>query len=54
MSLKKKGHEDEMPMSVVFALIISLIILLAVINHMCEPKKNEREGKIIYCKEKTK
>tara|TARA_R100000655_G_scaffold1110_2_gene4435 strand:+ start:3325 stop:3474 length:150 start_codon:yes stop_codon:yes gene_type:complete len=48
------SHEDEMPMSVVFALILSLVILLAVINHMCEPEKNGGEGKKIYCKEKTK
>lgn len=48
------SHEDEMPMSVVFALILSLIIMLAVINHMCEPDKNGGEGKKICCKEKTK
>ena len=48
------SHEDDMPMSVVFALIISLIVLLVAINHMCEPKNGEREGKINYCKEKTK
>ena len=48
------SHEDDMPMSVVFALVLSLIILLAVINHMCEPKNGEREDKTIHCKEKTK
>ena len=48
------SHEDDIPMSVVFALIISLIVLLVVINHMCEPEKNEREDKTIHCKEKTK
>ena len=48
------SHEDEMPMSVVFALILSLIILLVVINHMCEPEKKGHEDKTIYCKEKTK
>mgnify|MGYP003653983327 CR=1 FL=1 len=48
------SHEDDMPMSVVFALILSLIILLAAINHMCEPKKKGHEDKTIHCKEKTK
>jgi hypothetical protein len=48
------SHEDEMPMSVVFALVIALIIILSYINYLCEPPQNGREGKIIYCKEKTK
>jgi|2_EtaG_2_1085320.scaffolds.fasta_scaffold97252_2 hypothetical protein len=48
------SHEDDIPMSVVFALVISLIVLLVVINHMCEVKNMEREDKTIHCKEKTK
>jgi len=48
------SHEEEMPMSVVFAFIIALIVLLVVINHMCEVKNMERKNKIIHCKEKTK
>ena len=48
------SHEDDMPMSTVFALIIALIILLVYINHMCEPKNEGRKDKTIHCKEKTK
>jgi hypothetical protein len=48
------SHEDDIPMSVVFALIISLIVLLVVINHMCEVKNEARKYKTIHCKERTK
>jgi hypothetical protein len=48
------SHEDDIPMSVVFAMVIALIIILSYINYICEPQQNGREGKKIYCKEKTK
>ena len=33
------SHDDDIPMSVVFALIIALIIILVYVNHLCEPEK---------------